>query len=120
MGSKSYSKGISWFDDCRIPHNEDLSIIREEKVLDTQNQGWGFKSVSRDNSGRFPANLLVCDDMLNDGVISKAGEYKGNGSKSGGIWNKSTGKPAGLEYGDKGSSSRYYDIDKWFDNIISE
>jgi hypothetical protein len=65
-----YSKGVSWIDDCRIPHNEDLSIVREEKKLDIQNQGWGFKSVSRDNSGRFPANILVSDDMLNDGGSS--------------------------------------------------
>ena len=39
---------------------------------------------------------------------NKAGSYKGEGSKSGGIWNKSTGKPAGREYGDEGSASRYF------------
>jgi hypothetical protein len=73
-----------------------------------------------DVRGRFTPNLLVCDDMLNDGSISKSGEYKGEGSKSGGIWNTSTGKPAGVEYGDKGTNSRYYDLDKWFDKVINE
>ena len=117
----THSKGISWFDDCRIPHNEDLSIIREQKVLDTQNQGWGFKSVSRDNSGRFPANLLVCDDMLNDGNIVQSSSN----------WSKTTNLQSpyftderqeiqkDTSYGDKGTNSRYYDIDKWFDKIIN-
>jgi hypothetical protein len=27
-----------------------------------------------DTKGRFTPNLLVCDDMLNDGVISKSGK----------------------------------------------
>jgi len=120
----THSKGISWFNDCRIPHNEDLSIIREEKVLDTQNQGWGFKSVSRDNSGRFPANLLVSDDILNDGVINGGGSYTGivirkrKGYKlnpnSDNLYSTSPDN-----YGDKGSNSRYYNIDKWFDKIIN-
>ena len=121
MGSKSYSKGISWINDCRIPFVDD----------DKPTGGFGGARIGYGNEyeydgvcgiantqGRFPANILVSDDMLNDGVISKAGEYKGDGSKSGGIWTKSTGKPAGVEYGDKGTNSRYYDIDKWFDNLI--
>jgi hypothetical protein len=125
----SYAKGISWFDDCRIPHNEDLSIIREEKVLDTQNQGWGFKSVSRDNSGRFPANILVSDDMLNDGKIYKSGEGKPHhkrnktlGEYQGNAYGKFNNTNPQLNYenyyGDKGTNSRYYDIDKWFDNLL--
>ena len=123
----THSKGISWFDDCRIPHNEDLSIIREEKVLDTQNQGWGFKSVSRDNSGRFPANLLVCDDMLNDGNIIQYNKNRtDNGTYLGGHRKEYVGTDdndvvkqiKGQFFNDKGSNSRYYDIDKWFNNLI--
>lgn len=123
MGNKSYSKGISWINDCRIPFVDDgdksIGIITKEKQNIFGNGGGFIRGEYEiNNQGRFPANILVCDDMLNDGVISKAGEYKGDGSKSGGIWTKSTGKPAGLEYGDKGSNSRYYDIDKWFNNLI--
>lgn len=43
---------------------------------------------------------------------SKAGEYKGEGTKSGGIWSKSTGQPAGREYGDSGSASRFFYVAK--------
>ncbi len=63
-----------------------------------------------DPRGRFPANVMhdgsdVVQDIF---PYNKAGSYKGDGSKSGGIWNKSTGKPAGREYGDEGSASRYF------------
>ena len=85
----------------------------------------GFKSEDNDTAeasplGRFPANLLVSDDVLNDGKIRKAGKYKGEGSKSGGIWSKSTGEPAGREYGDKGDFSRYYSLDEWWKRYFKD
>jgi len=45
-------------DGCRIEHKENLSVERNGHKLDTHNQGWGFKAVSRDNKGRFPANFI--------------------------------------------------------------
>jgi hypothetical protein len=124
MGNKSYSKGITWIDDCRIPTTDKQQVLintGNKNIFDNSRKepvSNGKKIEFVEPIGRFPANILVSDDMLNDGVTSKAGEYKGNGSKSGGIWSKSTGKPAGVEYGDKGSNSRYYDIDRWFNNLI--
>jgi len=61
--------------------------------------------------GRYPANVI--HDGSEEVIESfphhtKAGKYKGEGSKSGGIWHKSTGKPAGVEYGDEGSVARYF------------
>jgi hypothetical protein len=121
MVSKSYSKGISWIDDCRIPFVDGV-----EKPNAYHARKGGFQNVyvggktnntqDENTTGRFPANLLVSDDMLNDGVISK--------SKSGGI---SSGVNFGGEttkyrnrigHDDKGTNSRYYDIDKWFNNLI--
>jgi hypothetical protein len=118
-----YSKGVSWVADCRIPFvNEgDIPNDMDKTHLDGRNfytQVYNGFMYQQNPQGRFTPNLLVCDDMLNDGSISKAGDYKGEGSKSGGIWNNSTGKPAGVEYGDKGSNSRYYDLDLWFDKIL--
>lgn len=40
--------------------------------------------------------------------IKKGSGKKTKGSASGGIWNKSTGKPAGDTYGDKGGASRFF------------
>jgi DNA modification methylase len=71
-------KGASWFGDCRIPlaQGENLEIRRNNKrKLDANNQGRGFKSGSRDNRGRFPANLLVSDDVLDDGVRSPSRHF---------------------------------------------
>ena len=127
MGSKSYSKGISWIDDCRIPFVDG----------DKPKGGFGAASIGYGNEyeydgrcneantqGRFPANLLVSDDMLNDGVISKSQkgvriiEGRENVINPGG-WkevNRTSGKISG--FNDKGTNSRYYDIDCWFNNLI--
>jgi DNA modification methylase len=48
------------------------------------------------------------DEVVSLFPESKAGEYKGEGTKSGGIWSESTGQPAGREYGDSGSASRFF------------
>ena len=64
------------------------------------------------DTGRFPANIIISEEVAplidEQSGVSNAGKYKGGGSKSGGIWNKSTGKPAGQEYGDKGGASRFF------------
>jgi hypothetical protein len=135
MGSKSYSKGISWIDDCRIPFVDEKdknNSVPGGKVSYTS-ESWGQQAgLEKDlqpkrnpnTTGRFPANLLVSDDMLNDGVISKSQkgvriiEGHENVINPGG-WkevNRTSGKISGFD--DKGTNSRYYDIDKWFDKII--
>lgn len=53
-----HGTGAINIDGCRVAHNEDLSVERTPRALDTQGAGWGFKSVSRGNEGRWPANLL--------------------------------------------------------------
>ncbi len=75
-----YAKGISWIDDCRIPFVDETdknNSVPGGKVSYT-NESWGQQAgLEKDlqpkrnpnTQGRFPANLLVCDDMLNDGNI---------------------------------------------------
>jgi hypothetical protein len=133
MDNRSYSKGISWFDDCRIPTDNKLG--REFKV-GGQTLGAGqyglndgrktkptnnLEGTYHDNTkglGRFPANLLVSDDMLNDGVISKSNDHKWKGEDSSPIYGKYENRTRTQVYSDKGSNSRYYDIDKWFNNLL--
>ena len=56
-------KGITWLDDCRIPHNEDCKIMKKqsEKQLNRDRiiqQAGRWKDVLElKPSGRFPANL---------------------------------------------------------------
>ena len=87
----SYSKGIMWLDDCRIPFVDEGDNNTTRERYDTtgygskMSNGWGSMDDSA-KQGRFTPNLLVCDDMLNDG--------------------------------DKGTNSRYYNLDLWFDKMV--
>ena len=125
-----YSKGISWIDDCRIPFVDG----------DKPKGGFGAASIGYGNEyeydgrcneantqGRFPANLLVSDDMLNDGVISKSQENKSkgnirksliNGAENAGGFYRPDYFVQRNGFNDKGTNSRYYDIDCWFNNLI--
>ena len=128
----NYSKGITWFDDCRIPFVDESDNNTTRERYDTigygskMNNGWGSMDDSA-KQGRYPANLLCSDDMLNDGnIIQYNKNRKDNGTYLGGHREVYVGegeikkKVKGDFYNDKGSNSRYYDIDKWFDKMIDE
>jgi hypothetical protein len=128
-----YSKGIMWLDDCRIPFVDDGDMMKPtiatrdefndyKKTEGRKNirQGGGFIKQSN-QQGRFTPNLLVCDDMLNDGIkpnkghrakskVTGYGEFGGGKSEYHGIG----------EYMEVDSKSRYYDLDKWFDKVIEQ
>jgi len=61
--------------------------------------------------GRFPANLLVSDDILNDGKIRKGG---GGLKHKYPIWGKGKYCPQHQPL-DSGSYSRYFDLDAWWE-----
>jgi len=74
-------------DGCRIElhENEDISIQRNgEKKLDTLGQGWGFKSVSRGNEGRFPSNIIF-DDVAAEILNQQSGIVKTKNSSKGAV-----------------------------------
>jgi hypothetical protein len=78
--------GITWLDDCRIPSGAE--------------------------QGRFPANLLVSDDSLNDGIERKStGGLTPNETS---IFDSTKIGSTRFNYGDNGSYSRYFDLDAWF------
>jgi len=121
-------KGISWLDDGRIPYESEDNIKaknphthRENSRLYTEIYGEYQPSSYNLPSGRFPANLLVSDDVLNDGrvTVSSGGKSGHTGAYSGGYKEEYYGdmKP-GL--GDSGSFSRYFDLDRWFSEKIKE
>ena len=110
-------------DGCRIATEDKLQkLIHQEgcteRTLYVPDKRQNGKKIEHIDSGlgRFPANLLLDEEaaeLLDEqSGISKSGKYKGEGSKSGGIWNKSTGLPAGVEYGDKGGASRFFYVAK--------
>lgn len=67
--------------------------------------------------GRFPANLIISDGVLNDGRIRKSGNGiklpKGNKTS---YWGNMEAKyeTEGIS-GDSGSFNRFFDLDKWFE-----
>lgn len=129
----NYSKGISWIDDCRIPFvdEEDISSATPGSLNCKGNDI--FVGIKNDRAflntqGRFPANLLCSDDILNDGTIGKGQKnpriqkgdkrYGENNFTNGGLY-----CPDGNitpTYNDQGTNSRYYDIDKWFDYLLDK
>jgi len=103
-------------DGCRIPHNEDLSVEREgNRKLDTRNQGWGFKAVSRGNEGRWPANVIL-DPKAGEMLDEQSGESKSSGGYSGhkghniGNWgyNIDNAEEKDPGFGDSGGASRFF------------
>jgi hypothetical protein len=73
-----------------------------------------------DVKGRFTPNLLVCDDMLNDGVITKQSKRTYKPTEHTGSLFGNSPQAHGVGIGDTGSSSRYYDLDMWFNKLIDE
>jgi hypothetical protein len=128
-----YSKGVMWLDDCRIPFVDEGDLKSQERAFTEGSSskngvslqlsiGWGAKGEANQTNqqGRFTPNLLVCDDMLNDGNTTKSGfnpkakiKQYGGGNFGGGKTNDN-----GIDYGDKGSNSRYYNLDLWFDKML--
>ena len=128
-------KGVTWLNDVRIPTDESLDggayaknpTPREGKDMWTSDRKEDTKCFERGGAGdyqqpegRFPSNLIVQDDMLNDGLTRPKGKHTDSGSASGGIWSESTGKPAGRTYGDEGSYSRFFDLDRWWESRVTE
>lgn len=120
----SYSKGISWIDDCRIPFVDDVSFNAKQKQSKNVDSRWGayhnrgFENEMYKQEGRFPANILVSDDMLNDGNIGKSNDHKWKGEDTSAIYGKYENRTRTQVYSDKGTNSRYYDIDKWFEKLL--
>jgi hypothetical protein len=131
-----YSKGIMWLDDCRIPFVDENDGYTDEewknlyagnRTDSSTNVGNEVKNIIREllpkaPKGRFTPNLLVCDDMLNDGSVGVSSKslWKGFSSPNSneGWQRNSHNEMIDGGYNDKGTNSRYYDLDKWFDKVI--
>jgi hypothetical protein len=113
-----------WLDDCRIPFVDegDTTINHNTQPGSFVGSFGSSETIYKENTkGRFTPNLLVCDDMLNDGIkpnkghraktkVTGYGEFGGGKSEYHGIG----------EYMEVDSKSRYYDLDKWFDKVIEQ
>ena len=79
-------KGITWFDDCRIPFadeseqwgNVPADDIRGGNLINDETKNHPTLIKNSSPMGRFPANLLVSDDVLDNGTEkkTKVGDYE--------------------------------------------
>ena len=135
-------KGITWLDDCRLPYQSDgdkeSAILGGKITTKDSNAGigavvGGINNIELDKEqwikekqiGRFPANLLVSDDILNDGNITKTGicnpeKNKKNSESFFGKYKDTNFIGYDISGGDSGSFSRYFDLDKWFNETIKK
>jgi site-specific DNA-methyltransferase (adenine-specific) len=127
--------GCSWLDDCRIPHDgESLGGGSEKSDSFKGKNGWdrpwrhdkskekAYCKRIKENvkiseaKGRFPANLVCEDDILNNGRLTKS--TGGTGVRTGTATFKGTEGRKHFHYDDEGSFSRYFSLDAWFSNRI--
>lgn len=126
-------KGITWLDDGRIPfdangepnlrlnapshkgHGHNFGGFGDRSCVNTRSKDDLPDMGFHNSKGRFPANLLVSGDVLND-AVNHVGGYRKNPSTNKATWfGAKDGSHIEGErgYPDSGSFSRYFDIDKW-------
>ena len=108
-------------DDKRTPYRKDGSQ-GGSNAFHGQNEWGKSNDFMETQKGRFPANLIVSDDALNDGELSKSGLIEPHhkaGDSDGNMFNYGIyGKFKAISqtsssYGAEGSKSRYFDLDAW-------
>ena len=132
---KDIAPGCVNFDDCRIPYGIEIDnrvgtdIVRGyKKGVDKttsimfDDKFSKYQSIMYNQQGRFPANLLVSDDILNDNKNHQSGwkdndDYQGHSVFGAGDVD---GKIFGKHYSDSGSFSRYFSLDAWWNDKIKK
>ena len=128
-------KGVTWLDACRVPFKSEDDQGKAKPWGQVHPErgnypGWELDSKMVDApdpnaGGRFPANLLVSDDVLNNGEISEskrsergnlADTRKGNYASGNGKIIEDSSYIRGFD--DSGSFSRYFDLDAWFSKKV--
>lgn len=133
----SKGKTLTWLDDCRIPYQSEddfktaefgdkNGLLSYRKICESNGYDHLKKIPQscdpRNEKGRFPANLLVSDDVLNDGSNHKSGlktplnnnKYESIADHKFGFSSNPKGHhPTGITGGDEGSYSRYFSLDSW-------
>jgi site-specific DNA-methyltransferase (adenine-specific) len=127
-------KGITWLDDCRIPvSKEDLDTYHYNFMGRTRLKGelkpmfsGGYGDIRDEpvelSNTRFPANLLVSDDILNNGKKHQPSlrPLTSNRDSRKGLFDMGKKKRLGGGFPDSGSFSRYFSLDLWWSENFKE
>jgi len=121
--------GCCWLDDGKIPYGEteEPSVGGRHNVegrrIGTGSAEYGYKSMDDavvDPRGRFAPNLLVSDNVLDDGCIRKSDGGKTTRPKDekAGKWGYDDFQMGG--YGDEGDYSMFFSLDRWWEKLIDQ
>lgn len=122
-------KGITWLDEGRIPFQSETDMSSAEfHTVPIRHEPGDFTKVTERSGkftpvsqGRFPANILVSDDVLNDGKVTQSGKDAIRRQEGMFVEHKLGGlNELQVYYADSGSFSRYFDLDKWFEEEIKQ
>jgi site-specific DNA-methyltransferase (adenine-specific) len=127
-------KGVTWLDDARVPFesegDRDLAEYRSDvrgeigpgefdrSTYDSSRDPDSAVSGMVDERGRFPANLLVSDDVFGGFQDKGTAPHPvfSDGEKRYDGWGSVTRRNGEvMNYGDAGSYSRYFSLDAWWE-----
>jgi len=128
-------KGVTWMDDCRIPYVDKATSVKNYHCHDRgggndSKPQWHQKvgvqwspekqwkqDIERQahEKGRFPANQLVSDNVLDDGRNHKDGTFPRQRGRTDyfGLNNFYSDRIG--QIGDSGTYSRFFSLDAWVD-----
>ena len=117
-------KGCTWLDDGRIPlapYGEDVRLGGRgswtfTRVPDGHTVSFKPATLQSSSAGRFAPNLLVMDDVLNDGRVTKSGvtvQTVFESTHASGFQPNPVAIPGYNQHSDAGSYSRYFSLDAW-------
>ena len=129
-------KGVTWLDDGRIPYQSDKD--RDSAIFGTQtdikgnnyntnrpSEGNIFnRNVLSSEIGRFPANLLIQDNVLDTGIKHSVGHNPN--IRTTGYGKFGDGSSERVDYkedtyiNDSGDFSRYFSLDSWYSKNIEK
>ncbi len=110
----SNKKGITWLDDCRIPYGNESVWSAEGGVQWSPEKKWNkIEKRSGNESGRFPANLLISDNVLDDGLDHTSHPMDCVAKNDGGVCYGKYSPHRAFNPGDTGGYSRFFSLDAW-------
>jgi site-specific DNA-methyltransferase (adenine-specific) len=130
--------GGTWLGRCRIPYANETDIWKAQNAVIDNSIGGGKMGLMTahslhkgteaerydsqgNNDGRFPGNLLVSDNVLDNGVPTSQGHW--SKTKTTGFGEFGNGKSVYFGVGDKSKAegfSRYFSLDAWWDKAVKE
>jgi site-specific DNA-methyltransferase (adenine-specific) len=130
-------KGVTWLDSCRIPYQSDKDKAKAEigehafsgklsnNLTMNPSPTVRYEGSHVNQDGRFPANLLVSDNCLDNGIITgdKTPGFDPVGrEKQGNVYGKYNGlkEQKRKRIVDQGDFSRYFSLDAWWSKKLQE